>query len=140
VQRTWEIFVTAWICVERRGASAEIHFMATILLISQSAASAEPVRTVLVTAGHTVTLAEAEVDVLEASRSQRFDVALIDLERADLSGLARETAVKVVLFSGAPADVTHARVRQSGAHGYVRKLGPERVREDLQHFISSTAK
>lgn len=114
--------------------------MATILLISENAASAESVRSVLVTAGHHVYTAEADVDVLEVSRSRHFDVALIDLERADLSGLARETASKVVLFSGAPADVTQDRVRESGAHGYVRKLGPERVREDLQHFISSTAK
>ncbi len=114
--------------------------MATILLISESAASVEPVKLVLVTAGHHVYFAAADVDVLEASRNQRFDVALIDLERADLSGLARETATQVVLFSGAPADVTQSRVRESGAHGYVRKLGPERVRDDLQRFIGSAAK
>jgi DNA-binding response OmpR family regulator len=114
--------------------------MANILLISQNAASAESVRSVLVTAGHQVYLAAADVDVLEASRSRRFDVALIDLERSDLSGLARETAAKVVLFSGAPADVTQDRVRESGAHGYVRKLGPERVREDLQYFLASGEK
>jgi len=114
--------------------------MATILLIGESAASAEPVKTVLVTAGHAVYFAAADADVLEVARTQRFDVALIDLDRADLSGLARETAAKVVLLSGAPADVTQDRVRESGAHGYVRKLGPERVREDLQHFIASAAK
>ncbi|MBL8957870.1 MAG: response regulator [Myxococcaceae bacterium] len=113
--------------------------MATILLISESAASVEPVKSVLVTAGHSVTFAAADTDVLEVSRSTRFDVALVDMERADLSGLVLETASKVVLFSGAPADVTRERVRESGAHGYVRKLGPERVREDLQHFIATAS-
>lgn len=114
--------------------------MATILLISESAASVEPVKTVLVTAGHHVYFAAVDTEVVEVSKSQHFDVALIDLARADLSGLAHETATKVVLFSGAPVDVTQNRVRETGADGYVRKLGPERVREDLQHFLTSAAK
>src|SRR5262245_13033407 len=114
--------------------------MATILLISEDAVSLEPVKTVLVTAGHHVYLASGDVDVLEASRARRFDVALVDFDRADLSGLVRETVSKVVLFSGAPADVTQDRVKQSGAHGYVRKLGPERVREDLLHFLTPASK
>ena len=111
--------------------------MATILLISENAASLEKVRIGLSISGHEVLLVRSDVELIEVARTRRFDLALIDLERAELADLAREVSGKMVLFSGASADVTHHRVKQARAHGYVRKLGPERVREDLLRYISA---
>ena len=105
--------------------------MATILLISDNAPTLETARTALVTAGHEVLVTPNPASV----KLRRFDLAIIDLERFEVAAEARLVAGKVVLLSEASEEVTRERVQQAGAQGYVRKLGPERLREDVSHLL-----
>ena len=105
--------------------------MATILLVSDNLPALEMVRSALVTAGHDVMVAP---DTTAVSR-RRFDLAIVDFARSDSAVEARELAGKVVLFSEATEEATRARVEEVGAQGYVRKLGPERLREDVSHLL-----
>lgn len=106
--------------------------MATILLVSDNPPALEMVRSALVTAGHEVMVAPDTASV----RRRRFDLAIVDLERTDIAVSARELAGKVVLFSEASEEVTRERVQRAGAQGYVRKLGPERLREDISYLLT----
>jgi DNA-binding response OmpR family regulator len=105
--------------------------MANILVITDNAPALELVRSALVVAGHEVIVAR---DARPATR-RHFDLAIVDLERYEVAAEARTLATKVVLFSGDSEDVTRERVASSGAQGYLRKLGPERLREDVQNLL-----
>jgi DNA-binding response OmpR family regulator len=106
--------------------------MATILLISEDVDGLELVRSALVVAGHEVLVAGDASAV-----HRRCDLVLVDLAHADAAAQARRFAGKVVLFSEASEEVTRQRVQASGAQGYVRKLGPERLREDVQYLLDA---
>jgi DNA-binding response OmpR family regulator len=106
--------------------------MATILLISEDVSELELVRSALVVAGHEVLVAGDASAV-----HRRCDLVLVDLARAESALHARQLAGKVVLFSEASEEVTRERVQKSGAQGYVRKLGPERLREDVQYLLDA---
>ena len=106
--------------------------MATILLISEDGSALELVRAALVLAGHEVLVTRDASSV-----RRRCDLAIVDLEQFEAAAKARELADKVVLFSEATEELTRERVEQSGAQGYVRKLGPERLREDVQLLLDA---
>ncbi|MBK7860894.1 MAG: hypothetical protein IPJ65_20275 [Archangiaceae bacterium] len=106
--------------------------MATILLISDSGPSLELVRSALVVAGHEVLVAKDPSAV-----RRQVDLAIVDLERFGEASKAAALADKVVLFSDATEQLTRERVESSGAQGYVRKLGPERLREDVRLLLSA---
>jgi CheY-like chemotaxis protein len=105
--------------------------MATILLISDSPPAHELVRSALLIVGHEVLVAHDA-----ASVSARVDLALVDLDRAESAAQVRPRARKVVLLSAATEEVTRERMEQVGAEGYVRRLGPERLRDDVQHLLA----
>ncbi len=106
--------------------------MATILLVSDDAPSLETARTALVTAGHEVLVAPTP----KAVEPKKFDLAIVDLERFEVAAEARLVAGKVVLLSEASHDVTLERVQKTGVQGYLRKLGPERLREDVSYLLT----
>lgn len=107
--------------------------MASILLVSDNPPALELVRSALVTAGHDVLVAPDP----GAVGRKGFDLAIVDFERAEAAAQVRSVAEKVVLFSDQSEEVTRERVRASGAFGYVRKLGPERLREDIGFLLSA---
>jgi hypothetical protein len=73
--------------------------------------------------------------VVVAVKNTRLKLAVVDDAQYELAEVAREVSAKVVLFSGASEDITRERVQKVRAQGYVRKLGPERVREDVQFML-----
>ena len=104
--------------------------MAAILLVSEST---ELFRAALT--GHDVLTATDDAQLLDVSRARRFDLAVVDLAHSELAEAAAAVATKVVLLSDASEDVTRERLQQSGAHGYLRKLGPARMREDVLSLL-----
>lgn len=105
--------------------------MASILVVTDNVPAVEMVRSALVLAGHEVLVSH------QLLPRRHFDLAIVDLERFELAAQARAIAGKVVLFSEATEELTRERVERSGAEGYVRKLGPARLREDVQHLLDA---
>jgi CheY-like chemotaxis protein len=107
--------------------------MASILVVTDNAPALELVRTALVLAGHEVIVSRDPAAV----QRRHFELAIVDLDRFESAAQAATVAGKVVLFSSASEEETAERVRKSGAQGYVRKLGPERLREDVQLLLTA---
>jgi DNA-binding response OmpR family regulator len=108
--------------------------MASILVVTTG--SLDTIQSALKVAGHEVLVARDDAALVDAARQRRFDLALIDLDQYELADVARDVSTKVVLFSGATEDITRERVKKSRANGYVRKLGPERIRDDVQFLLA----
>ncbi len=87
-------------------------------------------------AGHEVLVAEDPAAV-QATVARRFDLVLVDLNYASHTVELSQLGRKVVLFSSASEEETREHLKKSGAKGYIRKLGPQRLLEDVHHVLSA---
>lgn len=111
--------------------------MAKILTVDDSKVIRDLVEAVLIENGHDVTVAKDGVEGLEATRKERFDMVLSDINMPNMTGISMVSKIRrlpgyeytpIIMLTTESSDFKKDKAKRMGASGWLQKpFDPERL-------------
>ena len=119
--------------------------MAKILTVDDSKVIRDLVEAVLSENGHEVTTADDGVEGLEATRTQKFDMILSDINMPNMTGISMVSKIRrlagyehipIIMLTTESSSFKKDKAKKMGATGWLQKpFDPDRLMKAVNKFV-----
>lgn len=120
--------------------------MAKILTVDDSKVIRDLVKAVLIENGHEVVTANDGVEGLSATRNEKFDMILSDINMPNMTGISMVSKIRrlegyeytpIIMLTTESSDFKKEKAKKTGATGWLQKpFDPERLMKAVNKLVS----